>query len=117
MKEFEGILEHNESISNLDALVGFLRASGYFKLRPFLDGINRVRILIGIDVDKYIARAAKVGLLFYGAEDEIKQEYLDLLKKDIETARYAKEVEDGIFQMVEDLRSGKVELRAHPSKK
>ena len=117
MKEFEGILEHNESISNLDALVGFLRASGYFKLRPFLDGINRVRILIGIDVDKYIARAAKVGLLFYGAEDEVKQEYLDLLKKDIESAKYAKEVEDGIFQMVDDLRSGKVELRAHPSKK
>jgi len=117
IKEFEGILEHNESISNLDALVGFLRASGYFKLRPFLDGVNRVRILIGIDVDKYIARAAKVGLLFYGAEDEVKQEYLELLKKDIESARYAKEVEDGIFQMVEDLRSGKVELRAHPSKK
>lgn len=35
MKEFEGILQHNQNIKNLDAVVGFLRASGYFSLRPF----------------------------------------------------------------------------------
>lgn len=34
MKEFEGILQHNQYIKNLDAVVGFLRASGYFSLRP-----------------------------------------------------------------------------------
>ena len=28
MKEFEGILQHNQYIKNLDAVVGFLRASG-----------------------------------------------------------------------------------------
>jgi hypothetical protein len=57
MNEFEGILENNPQVKYLDAVVGFLRASGYFSLRPFLDGINKVRILIGIDVDKYIAKA------------------------------------------------------------
>lgn len=30
MKEFEGVLQHNNHIKNLDAVVGFLRASGYF---------------------------------------------------------------------------------------
>lgn len=30
IKEFEGILHHNPHICNLDAVVGFLRASGYF---------------------------------------------------------------------------------------
>ena len=54
MREFEGVLSNNPSIKNLDAVVGFLRASGYFSLRPFLDNINKARILIGIDVDKYI---------------------------------------------------------------
>jgi hypothetical protein len=58
MNEFEGILSNNPQVKNLDAVVGFLRASGYFSLRPFLDGINKVRVLIGIDVDKYIAKAA-----------------------------------------------------------
>lgn len=117
MKEFEGVLQNNETIKNLDAIVGFLRASGYFTLRPFLNAIDKVRILIGIDVDKYIARAARTGSLFQGAEDEVKSDYLELLKKDIESAHYSKQVEDGIFQMVEDMKNGKLELRAHPSKK
>ncbi len=117
MKEFEGLLEHNPSIKCLDSVVGFLRASGYFTLRPFLDNINKVRILIGIDVDKYIANAHNRGLLFQGAEEDVKQDYLAQLRKDIESSTYSKNVEDGIFQMIEDLVSGKLELRAHPSKK
>lgn len=117
MKEFEGLLEHNPSIRCLDSVVGFLRASGYFTLRPFLDNINKVRILIGIDVDKYIANAHNKGQLFFGAEEEVKQDYLTQLRKDIESSTYSHSVEKGIFQMVEDLVTGKLELRAHPSKK
>ena len=117
MKEFEGILENNPQVKYLDAVVGFLRASGYFSLRPFLDGINKVRILIGIDVDKYIAKAHQKGVLFFGAEEEVKEECLRMLKEDIERSSYTKQVEDGMFQMVQDLLDGKLELRAHPSKK
>lgn len=117
MNEFEGILENNPQVKNLDAVVGFLRASGYFTLRPFLDGINKVRILIGIDVDKYIARAHQKGELFFGAEDEVKEECLRMLRQDIEQSHYTKKVEDGMLQMVQDMIDGKLELRAHPSKK
>ena len=117
MKEFEGILQNNPQVKNLDAVVGFLRASGYFALRPFLDGINKVRILIGIDVDKYIARAHQKGMLFMGAEEEVKEECLQLLKKDIEQSHYNKKVEDGMLQMLQDMIDGKLELRAHPSKR
>lgn len=35
IKEFEGLLAYNPSIKCLDSVVGFLRASGYFTLRPF----------------------------------------------------------------------------------
>lgn len=117
MKEFEGILQHNQNTKNLDAVVGFLRASGYFSLRPFLDNINRVRILIGIDVDKYIAQAANQGRIFFGAEEEVREECLRKIRRDIESSNYKKEVEDGMFQMIQDLIDGKLELRAHPSKK
>lgn len=117
IKEFEGVLQHNPQIKNLDAVVGFLRASGYFSLRPFLDSINKARVLIGIDVDKYIAEVARQGKLFFGAEADVKQDCLHQLRKDIESANYRKEIENGIFQMVQDLLDGKLELRAHPSKK
>ncbi len=117
IKEFEGTLSSNPQIKNLDAVVGFLRASGYFTLRPFLDSINKVRILIGIDVDKYIAHAHQRGELFFGAEEQVKEECLRLLKQDIEESQYTKQVEDGMLQMVQDMIDGKLELRAHPSKK
>ena len=117
IQEFEGTLGNNPQIKNLDAVVGFLRASGYFTLRPFLDNINKVRILIGIDVDKYIAHAHQRGELFFGAEEQVKEECLRLLKQDIEQSNYTKQVEDGMLQMVQDMIDGKLELRAHPSKK
>ena len=86
-------------------------------MRPFLDSINKVRILIGIDVDKYIAHAHQRGELFFGAEEQVKEECLRLLKQDIEQSNYTKQVEDGMLQMVQDMIDGKLELRAHPSKK
>lgn len=117
IREFEGILEHNHQIKFLDAVVGFFRASGYFSLRPFLDNINKVRVLIGIDVDKYIEVATRSGKLFFGAEEDVKEDVLKKIRKDIETSNYDKVVEDGIFQMIQDLLDNKLELRAHPSKK
>lgn len=117
MKQFQGLLENNPNIKNLDSVVGFLRASGYFTLRPFLNSINKVRMLIGIDVDKYIVKANNQCQLFFGAEEEVKQDYLIQLRKDIENSVYSSHVEEGIWQMVDDLVSGKLELRAHPSKK
>ena len=117
MCEFEGVLSNNPSIKNLDAVVGFLRASGYFSLRPFLDNINKARVLIGINVDKYIAEAARQGRIFFGAEEEVKADCLQQIRRDIEQSGYKREIEDGIFQMVTDLVDGKLEPRAHPSKK
>lgn len=117
IKEFEGIIHDNPHFKNLDAVVGFLRSSGYFALRPFLDKIDKVRILIGIDVDKYIVKAENAGRLFFGAEEEVKEDFLKKFKTDIEHADYTEEVEKGIFQVAEDLLSGKLELRAHPSKR
>lgn len=89
IKEFEGILHHNPHICNLDAVVGFLRASGYFSLRPFLDNINKVRVLIGINVDKYIAQATRQGKIFFGAEEEVKEECLREIRRDIEHSHYS----------------------------
>ena len=59
LNKFKGIFEHNTDIENFDALVGYFRASGYFKVRPFLDNVPHIRILVGIDVDKILAKFLK----------------------------------------------------------
>src|ERR1039457_4507543 len=51
LRKFQGVFESNTDIEWFDALVGFLRASGYFAIRPFLGNVPHIRILVGINVD------------------------------------------------------------------
>ena len=119
MRKFDSFLSANsDTIRHFDAVVGFLRASGYFKLQPLFGQMNKVRVLVGIDTDKYVAEAFRRGILFQGVPaEEMREEYLDETRRDIEAAEYTKEVEDGILRMVSDLRSGRLEIRSHPSKR
>lgn len=117
IKRFEGLLGlENSTIKYLDAVVGFLRASGYFALRPCLEKLDKVRILVGIDVDKYIAKANNSGQMFFGVPEEARADYMKALRQDIEQADYTEEVEKGIFRMLDDVVSGKLELRVSSDK-
>jgi hypothetical protein len=65
LKKFQGIFDNNPDIEWFDALVGFSRASGYFAIRPHLEKVPHIRILVGINVDVRLvsgALADRVGL-------------------------------------------------------
>ncbi|OEY72811.1 helicase-related protein [Salegentibacter salarius] len=117
LKKFQGVFEHNPDINNFDALVGYFRASGYFRIRPFLENVPQIRILVGINVDKILATYQSKGLLFHGDANQTLHEFLAAAKKDIQTSKYSKEVEQGILQFIEDICTDKIEVKAHPSKK
>jgi superfamily II DNA/RNA helicase len=113
----EGVLANNEMMNCFDAVVGYLRASGYFQIRPFLEKIEKIRILVGINTDKFIAEAQQQGLIYMHNCGQIKDEFLQNIKEDIESSHYSKEVEDGILQFIDDIVNSKIEVRAHPSKR
>lgn len=117
INKFKGIFEHNKDIAHFDALVGFLRASGYFSIRPFLNHVPNIRILVGINVDTIISDYHKQGLLFHPDSERAVEDFRKSLRDDIQEARYSKEVEEGIAQFVDDVVSKKLEIRAHPSKR
>lgn len=117
LQKFKGIFENNRDIEFFDALVGYFRASGYFKIRPFLERVPHIRILVGIDVDKIIAKYHSKGLLFQGDVNQTLAEFLSEIKSDIQEADYSEEVEKGILQFIEDIATKKIEIKAHPSKK
>lgn len=117
LQKFEGVFTYIQSIRYFDILVGYFRASGYFKIRPFLEKIEKIRILVGINVDKLIKEHHDKGLLFIGSEDEAKDEFIRETIKNIQEANYDEETEKGILQFIDDLINGKIELRTHPSKK
>jgi ERCC4-related helicase len=117
LKKFEGVFSNNPNIHHFDALVGYFRASGYFKVRPFLDNIPRIRILVGINVDQLVKKYHDKGQYFLENPDETKKTFLTEMIENIQEADYDKETENGIIQFIDDLINEKIEIRAHPKKK
>ncbi|MDO9577153.1 MAG: helicase-related protein, partial [Candidatus Cloacimonadales bacterium] len=117
LKKFQGIFEYNPDIRFFDALVGYFRSSGYFAIRPFLEDVPHIRIMVGINVDKLVSKYHARGLLFQVDEQQTINEFLADTKSDIQDSTYSKEIEAGILQFVEDIASKKIEVRAHPTRK
>ena len=88
LKKFEGVFTNIESIRHFDALVGYFKTSGYFKVRAFLDRIPKIRILVGINVDQLIKKYHDKGQLYLENPDETKADFLDEIIKNIQEANY-----------------------------
>ncbi|MBA4852003.1 helicase-related protein [Emticicia sp. BO119] len=113
LQKIEGIFNHR-NIHFFDALVGYFRATGYFRIRPFIEKAKEIRILVGINVDKLIYEAQKQGILFEVDVLKSQEDFVKSLKENIQKAAYKKEIEDGMLQLIEDLLTGKVQIKVHP---
>ncbi len=113
INKIEGVFAHKQ-IHYFDALVGYFRASGYFRIRPFVEKVEEIRILVGINVDKLIAQASAQGLLFDPNAEKSLEDFYKETKKNIQNAVYDKDVEAGMIQLIDDIISKKVILRVHP---
>ena len=117
IKKFEGVFTYNPNIQHFDALVGYFRASGYFRIRPFLDKVPTIRILVGINIDKMLADVQEKGLSFFKNNEKTKEDFIQKMQQDIEKSNYDKETEQGILQFIDDLIERKIQVKAHPEKK
>lgn len=113
LEKIEGVFTYRK-VHFFDALVGYFRASGYFRIRKFIQNTPHIRILVGINVDKLIYQANKQGLLFNPNAEQSQEDFFNDVKKNIQEAKYDKEVEDGMYQFIEDITSGRITLRIHP---
>jgi superfamily II DNA/RNA helicase len=113
INKIEGIFKYR-NIHFFDALVGYFRASGYFRVRPFVDKAEEIRILAGINIDNLVYEANKRGLLFIEDPAKSIDTFLDDLKKNIQEAEYDKTIEAGMLQLIEDLVAKKVIIKVHP---
>ncbi len=113
LEKIEGVFKYKQ-VHFFDALVGYFRASGYFKIRKFIQQTPHIRILVGINVDKLTYQANQQGLLFNPNAEQSQEEFFNDIKKNIQEAKYDKEVEDGMYQFIEDIMSGRITMRIHP---
>ena len=113
LEKIEGVFKYKK-VHFFDALVGYFRASGYFRIRKFIQQTPHIRILVGINIDKLTYQANQQGLLFNPNSEQSQEEFFNDVKKNIQEAKYDKEVEEGMYQFIEDIMSGRIEIRIHP---
>lgn len=113
LNKIEGIFKY-KNVHFFDALVGYFRASGYFRIRPFVEKTAEIRILVGINIDNLIYEANRKGLLFDPDAERSQEDFFRQIKKNIQEAEYDKQVEAGMLQLIHDISIRKVQIRVHP---
>lgn len=99
INKFEGVFTFMPSIHFFDALVGYFRATGYFKIRPFLEKVPKIRILVGINVDQLTAKFHSKGQLYLVDSKQTTDEFITQIKQDIQDADYSKEIEEASINL------------------
>lgn len=102
-----------------DCLVGYFFISGFYRLYPFLENVERIRILVGLQTDRkaheLIEKAKEQARLpefsHASVQEQISTDMLDELERSADSL----EIERGVNKFVEWIRSGKLEIRAHAS--
>lgn len=112
---FSTILKSNTKF--FDILVGYFRTSGFFKMREAMEDVEKIRILVGLNVDKYtikIIDKARMELKYEApTTKQAKEAFSDSVENEFENTDPASEVEQGVRIFIEWLKSGKLELRMY----
>ena len=112
---FAAILKSNTQF--FDVLVGYFRASGFFKMYEALEQVEKIRILVGLNVDRYTVKIidrvndeAKYAAI---STADGKEMIADEIEKEFETAASSAQVEKGVRVFMDWLKSGKLEMRMY----
>lgn len=104
---FSTILKNNTQC--FDVLVGYFRTSGFFRLYPAMESVDKIRILVGLNVDKYtvelIDQAATI--------KESKEKFSQAIENEFERNETSDNFEKGVLKFIEWLKSGKMEMRMY----
>ncbi len=119
-----------------DVLVGYFRASGFYQLYESLEPVEKIRILVGLNVDRetydIMQYHEQLGMLDFESHQRTKKQFQQNLKTEIETSNENdNHLEIGIKKFIEFLKTElenqehdkstggngkKLEIRAYPSK-
>ena len=112
---FAAILKSNTQF--FDALVGYFRTSGFFRMYEALETVEKVRILVGLNVDKYTVKIidkVKDETRFAAISAiEGKEIVANEIEKEFETAESSSRVEKGVRTFIDWMKSGKLEMRMY----
>ncbi len=109
-----------DSTRYFDCMVGYFFISGFYKLYPFLEKVEKIRILVGLQTDPkaydLIQQAKERGELDFQSHALTKEQVSKEILSEFETSGDSADIETGVHKFVEWLGSGKLEIKAYPSR-
>jgi superfamily II DNA/RNA helicase len=102
-----------------DCLVGYFFISGFYRLYPMLEKVEKIRILVGLRTDiatySLLQNAKAQGVLSLKSHAEVKEQLSKDVLEELEKSGDSVEIETGIRKFVEWIQAGKLEIKAYPS--
>jgi len=131
LDRFRKTLKH---VQYFDVLVGYFRTSGFHQLHESFESIDKIRILVGLNVDRkayeIIESVQSRGEFDFESHSRTKRMFSEQTASDMGESEDSYEIETGIRKFIEfltadcadkdqDIKNGgngkKLELRAYPS--
>jgi len=116
LERFRKILENNTEF--FDVLVGYFRSSGFFKLYKSLENVKKIRILVGLNVDRstyqMIRTAQDKSKELWVSSKNAQDAFMSKVQEEMEESEDDKNVEEGVKKFIEFIRTGKLEIRIYP---
>ncbi len=107
----------NSNTQFFDVLVGYFRTSGFFKLYPAMENIEKIRILIGLSVDKYtvkiIDQASEQIIYDARTAKEAHSAISSSVEAEFANSQDSANVELGVRTFINWLKLGKLEMRMY----
>lgn len=110
LERFRVSLKNNTQF--FDVLVGYFRASGFFEIYRELENVEKIRILVGLNVDQTILDMINQSQK-QRATKEIKADYSDIIQREFADSEDSKEFDEWVLKFVEFINAGKLEVRAY----
>ncbi len=106
-------------VQYFDILVGYFRTSGFHLLYDAFENIEKIRILVGLNVDRrsfeIIEEATSQFVMNFESAQQTQESFAQTLTKEMEEAPDSYNTELGVKKFIDYMQSGKLELKAHPS--
>lgn len=111
-ERFSNILKSNTQY--FDILVGYFRTSGFFRMYEAMENLDKIRILVGLNVDRRTVEIIKESdSESHLSQKEAKELYSDSVEREFASSDDAMDIEKGVRTFIEWLKSGKLEIRIY----
>lgn len=110
-ERFSNILKSNTQF--FDILVGYFRTSGFFRMYEAMQDVEKIRVLVGLNVDKYTVKIIDTAKAESLTQKEAKEIFSKNIETEFEDSETSESVEQGVRIFIDWLKKGKIELRMY----